>query len=289
MIRFDRPTARDRGLRVSLPDLVLGPTPVAFVGAAPDGVGVALALAAGALRPRAGRVMRDAEDTTAVSSRRRCVHVPLQPDMPGDATVSEWLAVAAAVRGQPPASPATLERFGIAPLADVRIGSLERPQRRTVALVEGLASPRVDLVVLHEPLAWLEGALLSELEALITSDRARTWIVGTASAIDAARLAPRAIRLESSKVTFDGPASELAAHARGYDAVIVATPDVRSLAAACASDVSLVSLEALEGALVVRARDAHEAASIVGRGVVASGARVESLEPLPRRTAGGAP
>jgi molybdate transport system ATP-binding protein len=185
--------------------------------AGPSGAGKTSVLraVAGLLRPRRGRVACGGEawlDTAAgidlAPERRRCGYVFQDYALFGH--LNAWRNVAYGLRGVPRArrrseAVALLERFGVAPLADVRPARLSGGERQRVSLARALAS-RPRALLLDEPLAALDarsaaaaGRALAELlrelrvpALLVTHDFAEAALLGDVVAVlDAGRIVQR--------------------------------------------------------------------------------------------------
>jgi ABC-type multidrug transport system ATPase subunit len=269
----------------------------AVVGAPDDGGPLLLALAAGEASVRAGRisVLGGAPADRAV--RRQIAFVPLDPALPDALRVREVLAVAAAVRGEPPRDPVDrLAALGLAPLAPRTVRSLAPEEARAVALAEAVTSSFVRVVLVDEPLVQVDPRAAARVPQLLRA-RARDGcavLVSTASLRDAGELADDHVLLRKGALA--GTAAslfELASFTpEGVRARVVAS-DVHALLAAVAREPAVEAVARREGAIVVRGRDATALAAAVGRAIVASGVDVTemsfeppSLEPARAAAAG---
>ena len=196
--------------------------------AGPSGAGKTsvLRVAAGLLRPEAGRVEAAGEtwlDTErgvdVEPERRRCGYVfqeyALFPHL------SAWQNVAYPLRGVPRGERrdralALLERFGMAELADARPRTLSGGERQRVALARMLArDPGV--LLLDEPLSALDARTRAgaarELAAVLREVDAPALLV-THDFAEAAQLGDRVGVIDSGRVIQEGSPSELAAAPR---------------------------------------------------------------------------
>jgi molybdate transport system ATP-binding protein len=179
----------------------------------PSGAGktTLLRIAAGLMRPTAGRVAIGEEvwlDTTAgrevPAERRRCGVVFQDYALfPG---LSVWRNVAYGMNGarrdRRQRAEALLERFGVAGLAEARPGALSGGERQRVALARALAiEPRA--LLLDEPLSALDPATRraaqGELHRLLAELSIPVLIV-THSEQEAALLADRIVAIDRGRI-----------------------------------------------------------------------------------------
>lgn len=229
----------------------------AFVGAPHDGGPLVLAVLAGSVAARSGKV-------TVLGApphpRKNVAYVPLAPGLPSALFVDELLVMAAATRGEALSSPEKrLAVLGVAPLARRRIASLTPPEERAVALVEALTS-RADLLLLEDPLVDLDPRAVGHVA---TALRGRVLagamaVVATASVEDARALASEWYTITQGKLgprTADadewsppGPA--------GRVTLFVRSEGARFLLAELAADRTFDTVEANGAELVVTGKDA---------------------------------
>jgi molybdate transport system ATP-binding protein len=193
--------------------------------AGPSGAGKTsvLRIAAGLLRPAAGRVVcADAVwlDTAAgvdvPAEQRRCGYVFQEYAL--FAHLSAWRNVAYALREMPrrerePRARAALERFGLAARADDRPATLSGGERQRVAVARALAR-RPAVLLLDEPLSALDArtraAATRELAGVIRAAEVPVLLV-THDFTEAALLGDRVAVMDGGRVVQEGTASELAA------------------------------------------------------------------------------
>jgi molybdate transport system ATP-binding protein len=191
--------------------------------AGPSGAGKTsvLNVAAGLLRPRAGRVSCNGEtwlDTQrgqyAPPEQRRCGYVfqdyALFPHL------SAWRNVAYALprgRDRRAEALALLDRFGLAARADARPRELSGGERQRVALARALAArPRV--LLLDEPLSALDARTRAHAErelAATLRDAGVPALLVTHDFGEAALLGDRVAVIDAGRVVQRGTAAELAA------------------------------------------------------------------------------
>jgi molybdate transport system ATP-binding protein len=188
--------------------------------AGPSGAGKTsvLRIAAGLLRPRAGRVTCGERvwfdgDIDLPPERRRCGYVfqdyALFPHL------SAWQNVGYGLprRGRRERAFELLERFGLAHRADARPRTLSGGERQRVALARALA-PAPDVLLLDEPLSALDArtraAAGRELAAVLHAGGVPALLV-THDFQEAALLGDRVGVMDGGRIVQTGSASELAA------------------------------------------------------------------------------
>jgi ABC-type multidrug transport system ATPase subunit len=259
----------------------------AVVGGPDDGGALLLALVSGAARPRGGRVRVLDGAPTDRSVRARVAFISLETELPAAMRVDEVLALAEAIRGEPPRDARDrLRTLGIEALASRRTGTLSGEETRAVAMAEATTSARVVVLLVSEPLVKVDARAAAALPGVFR-ERAREGlavVVATASVRDASDLADDCTFLRHGAVV--GRTSsliELAGHSpRGARLRIVAS-DPRALASALAREVGVQAVARSDGAVVARGEDALELARSAGRAIVASGVDVVEMriEPPP--------
>jgi molybdate transport system ATP-binding protein len=193
--------------------------------AGPSGAGktTVLRVAAGLVRPDAGRVtcagavwLDTARGIDVAPERRRCGYVFQEYALFGH--LSAWRNVAYALREEPrrmrePRARALLERFGVGHLAESRPRDLSGGERQRVALARALAR-RPHALLLDEPLSALDprtsAAAARELGAVFRAADVPVVLV-THDFTEAALLGDRVAVMDRGRVVQEGSASTLAA------------------------------------------------------------------------------
>lgn len=268
-----RPPAALEGL-----SLTWGPGVHAVVGAPADGGPLLLALVAGQVRPRAGRVQVLVGSPADKGVRERVAFAPLEPPLPDAMRVGAVLELAAALRGDGAAGP--LERLaalGVEALAPRRVRSLSREEARAVALAEAMTSPRVRIVLVEEPFLGLDPRAAARLP-MVLRERAHEGcavVVATASMRDASALADDQLLLYRGRAVGSGPSFDLLTGATPAGArVRIVTSDARSLLAALAREPEVDAVAHRDGAVIARGADALALARAAGRAVIEAGVDV---------------
>jgi ABC-type multidrug transport system ATPase subunit len=148
----------------------------------------------------------------APEARVHVAHLPFDPVLPEVLRVWEWLAAAAAIRGDTATDAVSrLTKLGLQALADRRIGSLSRPEARAVALVEATTSAHVQVLLLEEPLVALDprAAVHAPMVLRAKAREGCTVVVATSSPNDAGLLADDYAALRKGSLV--GPEASIAA------------------------------------------------------------------------------
>jgi ABC-2 type transport system ATP-binding protein len=256
----------------------------ALLGAPADGGPLVLALVAGLERARAGRVrvLDGAASDGAV--RSRVGYVPREPALPDALRVHEVLAVASALRGEPPGDAHTrLATLGVESLARRPVRSLVRAEARAVALAEAVTSTRVRVLLVDEPLLAIDPRAVKHVPEVLRT-RARDGacvLVATASARDAAELADDHLLFSAGAIVGrTGSVEALAGLGRTGTAVrIVVRGDARPLVVALAGAPHVDGVEREGPAVIARGREPVAMAEAIGLAVVQSGVDVIEIAP----------
>jgi molybdate transport system ATP-binding protein len=168
--------------------------------------------------PTGGRIRFDGETwedgrTFIPPHRRRIGFVTQAPALFAHLDVAGNLAYAARRSGALPEVAATLDRFGLAPLALRRPATLSGGEAQRVALARALLS-RPRLLLLDEPLSALDAGRRAEILPLIEAlrDEARLPILYVSHSLaEVARLATRTLALAAGRVRGFGATADLLA------------------------------------------------------------------------------
>jgi ABC-type multidrug transport system ATPase subunit len=256
----------------------------AVVGGRSDGGALLLAVIAGRVRPRAGKVRVLDGAPTDAAVRRQVAMVPLHPALPEAMRVRQVLALAEALRGDPASDPeARLAMLEVEALADRRVDSLSREEARAVALAEALTSEAVRVLLVEEPLLVMDpraaGLVAQALRTRAAEGRA--VVVTTGSMHDACELADDAVTLRAGRVGARTACAEtlLEAGADGAKLRLVLRDFAQApaLVAALAGEAEVDAVERDKGAVHLRGRDAKTLARAAGHAAVEAGVDVVEL------------
>ncbi len=194
---------------------------LAVLGTTADGTTALLDVLAGAIAPRRGRVDVKREG----GGLARVVHVRAEPALPEGMRVSEIAALSAELfreQGKPVAE--RLAVLGVEHLADRWASSLTRAEARAVQLALALTAPS-DVLLLEEPLAWLEAPAPTRVVHELRARAAATCIVVTTSSVrDATHLGDRVLVLTQGKLE-EAPPGYLHVSREGGSLVVVLAND----------------------------------------------------------------
>jgi molybdate transport system ATP-binding protein len=223
-------TVAARGLDAAL-EVADGET-LAVLGPNGAGKSTLLAVAAGLLRPDAGRVTLDGRDLTAPGTfvpthDRRIALLAQDPLLFPHLSVLENVAFAPRSRGAGRRAARAvarrwLDEVGAAELADRRPGQVSGGQGQRVALARALAAaPR--LLLLDEPMAALDVAVLPAMRQTLRRVLAdRTVVLVTHDVLDALLLADRVVVLDGGRVVEAGPTADVLERPRSAFAARIA-------------------------------------------------------------------
>ncbi|HTB74855.1 MAG TPA: ATP-binding cassette domain-containing protein [Polyangiaceae bacterium] len=284
MIALEDVAARRRPLALSKLSRIWAAGSHAVLGSRGDGGPLLLALVAGLARPRSGRVRVLDGAPTDAAVRRQIAFVALEPALPEAMRVREVLALAAAVRKEPPREVAErLAALGVETLADRKVASLSRPEARAVALAEAVTSSVVRVILVEEPLVTMDPRAAGRVsEALRGRGRdGCAVVVTTASLRDAGELADDWVGLRGG--TFAGEAAcvdtlvEASADGANLRVVLRHAGEVPALVAALAQESDVDAIERDEGSVRLRGRDATALARAAGRAAVEADVDIAEL------------
>jgi ABC-type nitrate/sulfonate/bicarbonate transport system ATPase subunit len=275
MIALANVFARGRGTRGRPPSLLKGVSlarkdgVLAVVGAPIDGTSLLLAVIAGLVPARSGRV--EVSGKAAADARELVAHVPLDAALPDVLRVEEVCDLASAIRGEPKTPAAErLASLGLEALAKRRVRSLSPGETRAVALAIALTS-RAPVLLVEEPLAQLEPVAPSRVVSLLRARAAAgaTVIVTTASVRDATKLADELAVMTQG---FLAPLPPSLAHVGSDGArlrIVTSSSGAAALVGALAEDPAIASVETSAFSGDTRANGAASAVLVSGRDLLA--------------------
>jgi iron(III) transport system ATP-binding protein len=241
----------------------------------PSGCGktTLLRIAAGFVRPRAGRVRFDAEDVTDVPPYRRNIGMVFQdyalfPDRSIFENVAYGLRARRVAEGETRKRvDAILEKFGLAPMSGRSPATLSGGQRQRVAMARALViEPR--LLLLDEPLSALDAKLRVEFRGMIQQiqrDYRITTIFVTHDQEEALSISDRIALMHQGNLVQVGSPAEI------YD-----SPDNRFAA-------DFIGGANILAAQIVASRDNEVTFRVEGEEVTLDAARVKRREAGPQR------
>jgi ABC-type multidrug transport system ATPase subunit len=250
----------------------------ALIGTPIDGVALVLAVAAGWIRPRKGKVT--VLGSAPELARRQIAYVPLDARLPTALRVEEALEVAASIRGERgDAARHRLASMGIEPLADRWTQSLSPPETRAVLVTEAVTS-NAGVLLIDEPRVDLDPRAARALPAKLRERAAAgaTVVIATSSPRDA-------LDLTTQQWVFS--LGRLLGGARGTDVLVlsagnkprmrVVASDGKALLSALASEPALSCIELDHDALVLLGQDPRAMAESVARAALAAGVELEAM------------
>jgi ABC-2 type transport system ATP-binding protein len=261
----------------------------ALVGTFADGCGLLLAVIVGAAKPQGGRIRVLDRAPTDPHVRAQVARVGIDPSLPEALRVDEALTLASVIRGEPPQAAAErLSVLGLEALARRPVQSLSRGEARGVALIEGLTSSRVRVLVLEEPFASSDARAAGRIaESLRGKSRTGCAIVlATASLRDAEELADDYVLVRAGTVVGKTTAvHDLARLAPGGARLIVVArhgTDARALLPAFAGESDVTAVEVDANIVTVRGADPVALARAAGRAAVQANIDVVEIRREPK-------
>lgn len=210
-----RDVSRRYGSRVALQgfDLVLHRGEcVGLLGLNGAGKSTALQILAGVIAPHGGRVEVCGHDlvTAPLAARRSLGFLPEFPPLHTDATIDEYLAFCAALRGVPAHGRATAvarakQACGLAAVGGRLIRNLSKGYQQRAGIAQAVVhDPAV--VILDEPSAGLDPLQLRELRDLVREASGRCAVLlSTHLLIEAETLCSRVVVLHEGRIAYDAP------------------------------------------------------------------------------------
>lgn len=266
--------------------LSLGAGVHAVLGTPADGTTDLVAIAAGIVRPRRGRVLvAGHEPHRSPDIRRRIAALLARERLIPAATVQASVARALAIAGAESAPAGVLEASGLGSWAARPLTSLDAAERRSVALAIALARREPLLVALHEPLG-VPGAARRQVKERIArlAERGACVLCTTASARDGGELSSSLLLLDRGRVV------RRAAPSLGVDLAPGTVPDFvvqsdnpRLLTAGLSADPAVTGVEWDQQhsprAIRVRGTDPAELALAIARAALSQSIQVSSVSP----------
>jgi ABC-type multidrug transport system ATPase subunit len=278
VIQLSLVTAHAAPYSVSAVSLELGAGVHALLGAPVDGVAVLLAVMAGWIRPRSGKVR--VLGSAPALARRQMAYVPLDARLPPSLRVIEALDIAASIRGER-AEPAgrRLGSLGIEPLGDRWTHSLTLPEARAVLMAEAVTS-RARVLLLDEPRMEIDPRAARVL-APILQERASggaTVVLSTSSPRDATDLSSSPWVFSFGRLIGKASTTDHAILSSGAALRMrVVANDTRKLLGALAGESLFARIELDQQALVLTGGDPRTMASAVARAALAVGVELETM------------
>jgi ABC-2 type transport system ATP-binding protein len=285
VIAFEGVAARRAPLSLASISLTLGPGIHALVGGSADGGLLLLALAAGRVRPRSGRVRVLGGSPTDLGVRPQVAFVPLEAALPEAMSVAEVLTIASAIRDEPVQdAEKRLASLGVQSLAPRGVGTLSSHEARAVAVAEAVTSSRVRVLLIDEPFVSLDPRAVTLLPEVLRARAHSGWAVvfATASVRDAGEIADDHILLKGGAIV-GRPASldALAGFAPQGVLLRIVASDPRILAAALAREECVEAVARKGAAVITRGRDVGKLARAAARAIMASGVNVTEIRVQP--------
>jgi len=188
---------------------------VGLLGRNGAGKTTALRVLAGILWPTAGTVSVCGHDVTrGIAARGLVGYMPEQPALYPEATVADYLAFVAGLRGvrrrgREAAVELALERGAVADVAGRMIGRLSKGYRQRIALAAAIVHDP-PLLLLDEPTAGLDPAQVVDTRALIRDLAAdRTVLLSTHVLGEVTAIATRALFIDDGRLVADRDVGDL--------------------------------------------------------------------------------
>jgi ABC-2 type transport system ATP-binding protein len=253
----------------------------------PNGAGktTALEIVVGLRGADSGSVTLFGGSPRDVATRRRLGATPQNSGFPDALRVREILTFAAAHYPNPEDLDTTIERFGLAELANRRAGQLSGGESRRLAVALAFGG-NPELVVLDEPTTGLDVESRRRLwDVVREAGRGRSVLFTTHYLEEAQALATRIIVIDRGRMLFDGNSRDLRERFGARRIAYVGEPlDLGTLGVAA-------SVERIDGRVVVTTGDTDAyVRALVGTGAVFSDLEIvrPSLEDAFLSITGGA-
>lgn len=236
-------------------------------------ISVLIAIVAGVIKPRSGRLrISERDPRRSPELRRRIASLLAHEELPALPDVATAVTQALLARDTQVTAIRALELAGIASWAKRATKNLSRSEARSVALAVALTSEQPLVCAFHEPLADIPGIDRERVHARLTSwaEEGVCVLCTTSSTRDANDLGGNLWFFDGGRILsrVSGPLARTSARASGL-ALLVRTPNARDLAAALASEPALASVSWDEtrgpGELLVYGPDPHALALAIVR------------------------
>jgi ABC-2 type transport system ATP-binding protein len=262
---------------------------VALLGDAAAGKSTALRCLAGLARPTGGAALLfgvPVSSQAGMAARRRLGVLMQDPGFYGWMTTRELLAFSADLLGLErsavaDSTAATLERVGLTEVADERIGNATPARRQRLALANALLGDP-EVVLLDEPLSWLEPSGRGELLDLVRAFRGTAaLVVATRDVALAEATCERTIVLDGGRAIAQEPTIRLLDRAAPREYLLEAEPGpglaLAGMAARLAHESWVREVASVDSTLGVVVADQPRAERELLPAVVATGITVRSV------------
>ena len=278
MIQLFDVSAHGAPYSVSNVSLEIGRGVHALVGRPIDGVPLLLAVMAGWMRPRKGKIL--VLRSTPAVARRQVAYVPLDARLPPQLRVAELMNTAAAVRGESvePAL-ARLAALGIEALAGRKTHSLSAEEARAVLIAEAVTS-KARVILIDEPRVDVDPRASRALPLRLRerADEGVIVVFGTSSPRDALDLASDAWVFSLGRLVGTASAIDPAILLAPTEPTLrVVSTDARKLLAALSQEPHFAHIVLDQDALILTGIDPTAMAAAVARASLATGAELESM------------
>jgi ABC-type multidrug transport system ATPase subunit len=271
-------TAHGAPYSLSNVSLEIGPGVHALVGRPVDGVPLLLAVMAGWVRPRKGKILL--LRSAPALARRQVAYVPLEARLPPQLRVAELLDAAAAVRGESAEpAPTRLAALGIEALARRFTHSLSTEEARSVLVAEAVTS-KARVILIDEPRVDLDPRASRALPAKLRerADEGVILVLGTSSPRDALDLSSDAWVFSLGRLVGTASAIDPAILLAPAEPTLrVVSSDARKLLSALSQEPHFALMVLDQEALILTGIDPTAMAAAVARASLAAGVELETM------------
>jgi ABC-2 type transport system ATP-binding protein len=258
--------------------LEIGPGLHALVGRPMDGIPLLLAVMAGWVRPRKGKVLvlRSAPDL----ARRQVAYVPLDARLPPQLRVGEVLDAAAAIRGESlDAAPKRLGALGIEALLHRWTHSLSAAEARAVLIAEAVTS-KARVVLIDEPRVDVDPRASRALPARLRerAEDGAILVFGTSSPRDALDLTNDAWVFSLGRLVGTASATDPAILLAATEPTLrVVSSDARKLLSALTKEPHFANVLLDQETLILTGIDPTAMAAAVARAALVAEVELEAM------------